>query len=66
MVGEFVKTTIKAVGSKGVTLSINDFIDGQLILEHMGEMPMKVIPPKYKQIGKEIKVRVFSVDVLAR
>jgi hypothetical protein len=28
VVGDFVKTTIKSVGSKQVTLAINDFIDG--------------------------------------
>lgn len=28
----------------------------------MADHPVKVMPPKYKQIGKEIKVRVFSVN----
>jgi hypothetical protein len=28
----------------------------------MADFPIKVIPPKMKQIGKEIKVRVFYVD----
>ena len=28
----------------------------------MGDKPMKTIPPKLSEIGKEIKVRVFEVN----
>jgi ribosomal protein S1 len=37
-------------------------VKGKLFIEHMADFPIKVIPPKMKQIGKEIKVRVFYVD----
>jgi len=28
----------------------------------MADFPLKVIPPKYKDLGKSIKVRVFGID----
>jgi hypothetical protein len=31
-------------------------------MEHMSEMPIKTIPPKFREMDKEIKVRVFNVD----
>jgi len=45
-----------------VILRLNDFVKGTLNLEHMAENSIKVMPPKYQEIGKEIKVRVFNVD----
>lgn len=48
--------------NKKVTLKLNDFVKGFLTLEHMADHPLKVIPPKFTQTGKEIKVRVFNVD----
>jgi ribosomal protein S1 len=45
-----------------VILRLNEFVKGKLFIEHMADFPIKVIPPKMKQIGKEIKVRVFYVD----
>lgn len=32
----------------------------------MNDFPIKVIPPKFTKVGKEIKVRVFNVDANAR
>jgi ribosomal protein S1 len=32
----------------------------------MADFPLKVIPPKYRDIGKAIKVRVFNVDPKTR
>ena len=52
---------IDAAG-KGVTIKVNDFVKGTLSLEHMGEQPQRLIPPKYQEVGKKIKVRVLSVD----
>jgi len=43
-------------------LSLNDFVKGTLKLEHMSDFPSKTIPPKFATVGKQIKVRVFSVD----
>lgn len=28
----------------------------------MADYPVKVIPPKFAQVGKQIKVRVFAID----
>jgi ribosomal protein S1 len=63
-VGQFVNATIDSVNEvkKTVSLSLNDFVKGTLKLEHMADYPIKVIPPKFTQTGKQIKVRVFSVD----
>jgi hypothetical protein len=59
-----VNATIVSVNElkKIVTLSLNDFVKGELRLEHMADYPVKVIPPKFTQTGKQIKVRVFSLD----
>jgi hypothetical protein len=32
----------------------------------MADFPIKVIPPKFKAIGKEIKVRIYNVDAESR
>jgi hypothetical protein len=32
----------------------------------MSELPIKAIPPKLREVDKEIKVRVFSVDPISR
>jgi len=45
---------------------LNDFVKGRLNLEHMADYPMKVIPPKYLDFGKPLKVRVFNVDPQTR
>jgi len=47
---------------KSIKLLVNDFVKGSLHLEHMSDFPLKVIPPKFLQLGKQIKVRVWSVD----
>lgn len=63
-VGQFVNATIDSHNEprKTVTLSMNDFVKGVLTLEHMADYPIKVVPPKFTQTGKQIKVRVFSVN----
>ena len=47
---------------KRVVFKLGDFVKGTLTLDHMADHPLKVIPPKFSQVGKEMKVRVFSVD----
>ena len=47
---------------KRIVLRLGDFVKGTLTLDHMADHPLKVIPPKFTQIGKEIKVRVFNVE----
>lgn len=32
----------------------------------MADFPLKTMPPKFTTVGKEIKVRVFNVDVEGR
>jgi ribosomal protein S1 len=49
-----------------VVLKVNDFVKGRLFIEHMADLPLKVLPPKLTQVGKEIKVRVFYVDHQSR
>ena len=63
-VGGFVQAKIDSVDEsrKVVTLSLNEFVKGTLSLDHIGDMPLKTIPPKFKTIGKEIKVRVFNIE----
>ena len=51
---------------KYISLTINEFVKGRLYLEHMADFPLKTMPPKLMKVGKEIKVRVFNVDVEGR
>lgn len=52
--------------NKYIQLRINEFVRGKLFLEHMADFPIKVIPPKFKAIGKDIKVKIFNVDPESR
>ena len=63
-VGQFVNATIDSVNDpkKQVVLKINDFVKGLLKLDHFADFPVKQIPPKFTAVGKQIKVRVFSVE----
>jgi ribosomal protein S1 len=63
-VGETVFATIDSINpvTKSVTLKISDFVRGILPIEHMAEHPVKVIPPKLTEVGKQIKVRVFALE----
>ena len=47
---------------KIINLSLSDFVKGQLPLEQMADFPVKTIPSKFTQTGKQIKVRIFAVD----
>ena len=62
--GQYLSAKIEKVNAekKFVALSINDFVKGNLHIEHMADTAIKVMPPKYQEIGKEIKVRVLSVN----
>jgi ribosomal protein S1 len=62
-VGAYVTATIAEVNEskKQVVLKLNDFVKGILPREHLADHPVKVIPPKFTQVGKQIKVRVFAV-----
>jgi len=63
-VGDTMFATIDGVNAttKAVNLKISDFVKGILPMEHMADHPVKVIPPKLTEVGKQIKVRVFAVD----
>jgi len=63
-VGDCHTATIESVSEikKIVTLKLNDFVMGTLSLEHMADHPLKVIPPKFMEVGKQIKVRVFNIE----
>jgi ribosomal protein S1 len=67
-VGMFLNATIKGASKdgKGVNLKVNSFVKGLFPIEHMSETPCRQIPPKFEILDKEIKVRVFSVDVDSR
>lgn len=47
-------------------MKVNDFVRGRLYIEHMADLPLKMIPPKFTSVGKELKVRVFYLDVKTR
>ena len=47
-------------------MKLNDFVKGRLYLEHMADLPLKTLPPKLTQVGKEIKVRIFYIDYKTR
>jgi ribosomal protein S1 len=47
-------------------MKVNDFVRGRLYIEHMADLPLKTIPPKFTAVGKELKVRVFYLDVKTR
>jgi len=62
--GEFFSAKIEKVNvsKQYVSLSINQFVRGNLYLEHMADNALKVMPPKFQEVGKEIRVRVLNVD----
>ena len=66
--GMFFDATIQKVNDekKFITLAVNDFVKGNLHLEHMGDNPLKVMPPKFTEVGKQIRVRVLYVDISKR
>lgn len=56
-VGAFHTATIESVksedpSSRRIIVKIGDFVKGVLPIEHMADHPLKVIPPKFTQIGK--------------
>lgn len=63
-VGQYYNATIEKVNidKKFVTLSINDYVRGNLHIEHMADNSIKQMPPRFLEVGKEIKVRVFSIN----
>jgi len=67
-VGQFYQAKIEKVNldKKFITLSINDFVKGNLHIEHMADNALKVLPPKFQEVGKEIRVRALSVDASKR
>jgi len=57
-----VKGKITEVKETFVVVALSDFVKGRLYLEHMADVPIKIIPPKLQKVGKSVKLRVFSVD----
>lgn len=66
--GAFLDAKIEKVNKEQnfIVLSINDYLKGNLYLEHMSDNPIKIMPPKFTETGKTIRVRVLSVDVPKR
>lgn len=64
----YLNATIDEVNTKDkyVVMKLNDFVKGRLYLEHMADLPLKTLPPKLTQVGKEIKVRIFYIDYKTR
>ena len=67
-VGQFFQAVIeKVVAEKSyVQLSINNFVKGNLHIEHMADTAIKQMPPKFQEVGKDIRVRVLSVNMSKR
>lgn len=67
-VGAYVEGTVEKVNEeqKYVTLRVNEFLKGNLHIEHMADTPLKHMPPKMAEVGRKIKVRVLSVNVSKR
>ena len=67
-VGQFFQAVIeKVVPEKSyVQLSINGFVKGNLHIEHMADTAIKQMPPKFQEVGKDIRVRVLSVNMSKR
>jgi hypothetical protein len=44
----YINATIDEVNAKDhyVVLKVNDFVKGRLYIEHMADLPLKVLPPK--------------------
>jgi ribosomal protein S1 len=63
-IGDVLYAAIDGVNTatKVITLKVSEFVKGVLPLEHMADHPLKVIPPKLTEVGKQIKVRVFAID----
>jgi predicted RNA-binding protein with RPS1 domain len=63
-VGQFFQAVIeKVVLEKNyIQLSINGFVKGNLHIEHMADNAIKQMPPKFLEVGKDIRVRVLSVN----
>ena len=63
-VGQFFQAVIeKIVPEKNyIQLSINNFVKGNLHIEHMADNAIKQMPPKFLEVGKDIRVRVLSVN----
>lgn len=50
------------VGEKDyVKLRVNQFIMGNLHIEQMADTPLKTMPPKFTEVGKEVTVRILNV-----
>ena len=66
--GMYFDATISKVNTdkKFITLNVNEFVQGNLHLENMGDNPLKVMPPKLTEVGKQIRVRVLYVDISKR
>ena len=62
--GDFFDAKIEKVDQnhQSVSLSINQFVKGKLNIEHMADNALKVVPPKFTEVGKEIRVRVLNVN----
>ena len=43
-----------------VQLKINDFVKGNLHIEHMADNAIKQMPPKFQEVGKDIRARSQS------
>ena len=67
-VGQFLKATISKVDpdKRSIMLRVNDFVQGSLHIEHMADTPLKVMPPKLQEVGKELSFRVLHVDASTR
>jgi ribosomal protein S1 len=66
--GQYFSAMIEKVNleKKFITLAVNSYVKGNLHIEHMADNNIKQMPPKFLEVGKEIKVRVFNVKASKR
>jgi ribosomal protein S1 len=64
--GMYLSATIDKVHKDYIKLKVNDFVKGNLHIEHMADNHIKTMPPKLCEVGKTIKVRVLHVDQAKR
>ena len=62
-VGQYLDTKIVKVMDDKIKVRLNRKIVGNLSIEQIQDQPTKQIPMKYQEVGKEIKVRVLSIDL---
>lgn len=67
-IGQYIKASVARVNTVNgsAVLKVNEFVQGSLHIEHMADVPLKTMPPKFQEVGKELNLRVLNVDAATR